>query len=144
MFNDSQRQAARYEILQRLHEYCWGYDSNDMALLGSVFTERASSGGIVADTDLSWGTWHGKAAIVEALSAIRDSQPDRRRHVIDTCVFEELDASQASARVYVNIFSYANGRPPHLVTVGEYSLRALHGNDGWRLERLDEVLDSAF
>lgn len=144
MFNDPQQQAARYEILQRLHEYCWGYDSNDMALLGSVFSEQASSGGIVADSELSWGPWQGKAAIVEALTAIRESQPDRRRHVIDSCVFERITPSTARARVYVNIFSYANGKAPHLVTVGEYSLDASNSGNGWRLERLDEVLDSAF
>ncbi len=140
----SQRQAAQREILQRLHQYCWGYDSNDMTLLGSIFTEQASSGGIVGDSDLSWGPWQGRSAIVEALAAIRTSQPDRRRHVIDACVFDRLEADHASARVYVNIFSYANGKPPHLVTVGEYRLDARHGRDGWLIERLDEVLDSAF
>jgi len=144
MFNDQQRQAARREILQRLHQYCWGYDSNDMTLLGSVFTEQASSGGIVGGSDLSWGPWQGRGAIVEALAAIRASQPDRRRHVIDACVFDLLEADRASARVYVNIFSYANGRPPHLVTVGEYRLDAHHDRDGWLIGRLDEVLDSAF
>lgn len=144
MFNDPQRQNARYEILQRLHEYCWGYDSNDMALLGSVFSEQASSGGKVVGTDLCWGPWQGKHVIVDALSAIRESQPDRRRHVIESCVFDQLTPSVANARVYVSIFSYANGKAPHLVTVGEYSLTASNGSTGWRLERLDEVLDSAF
>lgn len=144
MINDQQRQAAQREILQRLHQYCWGYDNNEMALLGSVFNEHASSGGIVADSDVSWGPWQGRAAIVEALTAIRESQPDRRRHVIDSCVFDRLDQDRASVRVYVNIFAYANGKPPHLVTVGEYSLDASNGPGGWFIDRLDEVLDSAF
>ncbi|WP_175650255.1 nuclear transport factor 2 family protein [Pseudomonas sp. Marseille-P9899] len=142
--NPEQQQAARQEILQRLYQYCWAYDTNDMTLLASVFTELASSGGIVADSELGWGPWHGKAAIVAALSDIRESQPDRRRHVVDTCVFDALSTTRASARLYVSIFSYANGKPPHLVTTGEYRLRAVNGSDGWRLDGLDEVLDSAF
>jgi len=144
MFNHQQCQAAQREILQRLHQYCWGYDSNDMALLGSVFTEQASSGGMVAESSLSWGPWQGRSAIVEALTAIRVSQPDRRRHVIDSCVFDLLEPDRASARVYVSIFSYANGKPPHLITVGEYSLVASNASGGWLIDRLDEVLDSAF
>ncbi len=144
MNTEQQRQAARHQILQRLHEYCWGYDSNDMPLLGSVFTEDASSGGFVAGAEVAWGPWSGKASIVEALSAIRNSQPDRRRHVVDSYLFDERDEQRAEVRLYVSIFSYANGQPPHLVTTGEYSFTAVNSGDRWRLSRLDEVLDSAF
>lgn len=141
---EEQQQRARHEILQRLYQYCWGYDSNDMPLLGSVFSEEASSGGQVAGADIGWGPWHGKGEIVEALSQIRIGQPDRRRHVVDSYVFDQLDDDRAEVRVYVSIFSYGNGQPPHLVTTGEYSFTALNTGDRWRLSRLDEVLDSAF
>lgn len=135
---------ARKEILSRLNAYCWGYDSNDMALLGSVFTEAAVSGGVVANDTLSWGPWLGKSIIVKALGEIRHSQPDRRRHVVDTCIFDELCVTHATARAYVSIFSYGNGQAPHLVATGEYSLSATNTPQGWLFERLEEVLDSPF
>lgn len=144
MSTEQNQQVARQEILQRLNEYCWGYDSNDMELMGSVFTENAQSGGVVGNSELSWGPWVGKSTIVDALSEIRNSQPDRRRHVVETYTFKELNENTAQALVYVSIFSYGNGKAPHLVTTGEYSLDAIKTNDGWLFERLEEVLDSAF
>jgi len=135
---------AQQEIRHRLHEYCWGYDSNDMELLGSVFTENAISAVTVAHRDLSWGPWAGRAAIVEALSDIRNSQQGRRRHAIGTFIFDAFSNHHATARAYATLFSYANGKRPHLVALGEYSLGAIKTDHGWRLERLEEIMDSPF
>jgi len=139
-----QQHLAQQEIKQRLNEYCWGYDANDMALLASVFTENAISGVTVAHRDLSWGPWIGKAAIVQALSDIRNSQQGRRRHAIGTFIFDTFSGQRATARAYATLFSYANGQPPHLVALGEYSLSAINTSTGWRLERLEEIMDSPF
>jgi len=144
MLSASAQEIARQEIKQRLNEYCWGYDRNDMALLASVLTDDAISGGRVVNAAVSWGLWHGRAEIVNGLSLIRNSQPDRRRHAIGTFIFDSLSAYHATARAYASLFSYANGQPPHLVALGEYSLTASKGDDGWRLQRLVEVMDSPF
>lgn len=144
MNTEWQKQLARQEILHRLNEYCWGYDSNDMELLGSVLTDGAKSGGVVANSSISWGPWLGKPTVVQALSEIRNSQPDRRRHVVDTYIFDELSEHTATARVYVTIFSYGNGQLPHLVATGEYSLDAVKTPEGWLFKRLEEVLDCPF
>jgi len=135
---------AQQEIQHRLNEYCRGYDTNDMPLLGSVFTDEAISGVTVAHRNLAWGPWHGRVRIVKALSEIRNSQPDRRRHAIGTFIFDTLSDHRATARAYASLFSYANGKPPHLVALGEYSLTAIKTDNGWRLERLEEIMDSPF
>jgi len=139
-----QPHLAQQEIKHRLNEYCWGYDTNDMALLGGVFTEDAISAVTIAHRDLSWGPWRGRTAIVQALSDIRNSQQDRRRHAIGTFIFDTFSVRRATARAYATLFSYANGQPPHLVALGEYSLSAVNTSTGWRLERLEEIMDSPF
>lgn len=139
-----QDESAKQEILHRLHEYCWGYDQNDMDLLGSVFTDDALSTGVVDKSDISWGPWQGRHEIVAALAEIRNSQSDRRRHVLSSYVFDTLCDTTATARAYVSIFSYSVGQPPTFVSVGEYSLKAVRGDFGWRLARLEEVLDAPF
>jgi hypothetical protein len=131
-------------VLGLLYQYSWAYDTNDMALLGSVFSELGSTGGVVAGTTMGWGQWHGRKQIVDELAAIRGSQPDRRRHVITSPVFEFVDRERARLRVYLSLFSYANGKPPHLVTTGEYVMNASVHDEGWRIDSLDEVLASPF
>lgn len=144
MIPTATHQAATREILQRLHEYCWGYDANDMELLGSVFASQTLSGGKVADSPFSWGPWNDRVEIVQALGEIRASQSDHRRHVIDSVIFDEFSELKARARAYVSIYSTNQSEPPHLVTVGEYSLTAQNTNTGWKLTRLEEVLDAPF
>ena len=134
----------RQEVLALLYAYSWGYDTNDMALMGGVFSEAGSTGGVVADTSIGWGQWHGRQKIVDELSAIRCSQPDRRRHVITSPVFESVSDRQATLRVYLSLFSYGNGQAPHLVTTGEYVMKASIHNGIWLIDSLDEVLASPF
>jgi hypothetical protein len=134
----------RQEVLALLYKYSWGYDSNDMALLGSVFSENGSTGGVVADTSIGWGPWQGRQKIVDELSAIRCSQRDRRRHVITSPVFESVTDRQASLKVYLSLFSYGDGQPPHLVTTGEYVMKASSHDGVWLIDSLNEVLESPF
>ncbi|NBA97581.1 nuclear transport factor 2 family protein [Pseudomonas sp. R5(2019)] len=136
--------TAALEILHLLHQYSWGYDIHDMALLGSVFSDHARTGGVVANTDIGWGPWVGRDNIVNELSAIRCSQSDRRRHVITSSLFEALSQQQATVRVYLSLFSFGDGQPPHLVTTGEYVMEASRHDGRWLIDVLEEVLESAF
>jgi hypothetical protein len=136
--------SARQEILALVYQYSFAYDSNDMELLGSVFREDGSTGGVVADSDIGWGPWKGRANIVAELSQIRCSQADRRRHVITSPVFEELTANTATVKVYLSLFSYGDGKEPHLVTIGEYTMKASQRDGIWLMDSLDEILASPF
>lgn len=136
--------STQLEILHLIYQYSWGYDSNDMALLGSVFSEQARTGGAVADSDIGWGPWVGRQNLVNELSAIRCSQADRRRHVITSSVFEALSEQQATVRVYLSLFSFGDGHPPHLVTTGEYVMQASRHDGRWLIDLLEEALASAF
>ncbi|MNC50211.1 hypothetical protein D3C75_994380 [compost metagenome] len=140
----STSQDTRLEILHLIYQYSWGYDSNDMALLGSVFSEQANTGGVVQGTDIGWGSWVGRDNIVKELSAIRDSQSDRRRHVITSTLFEELSERHATVRVYLSLFAYGDGEKPHLITTGNYIMKASIHDGVWLMDLLDEVLESPF
>jgi hypothetical protein len=137
-------QEARLEILHLIYQYSWGYDSNDMSLLGSVFSEQASTGGVVQGTDIGWGSWVGRDNIVKELSAIRNSQSDRRRHVITSTLFEALSEQHATVRVYLSLFAYSDEEKPHLVTTGNYIMKASIHDGVWLMDALDEVLESPF
>jgi hypothetical protein len=141
---DVAHKGTRQQILALLYEYSWGYDANDMALLGSVFSESGRTGGVVANTTIGWGPWHGRDLIVSELSAIRCSQPDRRRHVLTSPIFEEIGETYAIVSVYLSLFSYGNGAEPHLVTTGAYVMKASRHNGIWLIDVLEEVLESAF
>jgi hypothetical protein len=136
--------GVRQQIVALLYEYSWGYDSNDMTLLGSTFRHDGMTGGVVANTSIGWGPWHGRDEIVSELAAIRNSQPDRRRHVLTSPIFEELGEAHATVRVYLSLFSYGNGAAPHLVTTGEYVMKASKQEGAWLMDSLEEVLESAF
>lgn len=135
---------VRMQVLQLLSQYSWGYDSNDMSLLGSVFSEQARTGGVVANTGIGWGPWIGKNNIVHELSNIRCSQSDRRRHVITSALFESVSVNSVTLKVYLSLFSSGDGKGPHLVTTGEYTLCASTHEGRWLIDVLEEVLESPF
>lgn len=144
MNNTSDYQESRQQVLDLIYKYSWGYDSNNMELLGSTFSEDATTGGVVADTEIGWGPWTGRDKIVAELSAIRNSQSDRRRHVITSAIFEVFSETRATVRVYLSLFAYGDGKSPHLVTTGEYTMKASKTNDIWLMDLLEEVLESPF
>lgn len=131
-------------VLDTLHRYGWGYDSFDMELMGSAFAEDATTGGIVSHSSTSWGPWTGRANIVAGLSAIHESQPDQRRHVISTPMFLSLTAEQAVLKALLSCYSITPGQQPVLATTGEYLARLSCSNGTWYIDRLDAVLDGEF
>lgn len=139
-FDWNQAQA----VLDTLHRYGWGYDSCDMQMMGSAFSEDATTGGVVRGSSSGWGPWTGRAAIVAGLAAIQQSQPDQRRHVISTPMFLSLNSEQAVLKALLTCYSILPGHQPVLATTGEYlaSLSCIHG--AWTIDRLDAVLDGEF
>lgn len=142
--NINNASAAKAEILQRLYEYSWGYDSNNMELLGSVFSEQAQTGGVIAHRNIGWGPWYGRDKIVEELSIIRNSQNDQRRHVITSTYFEELTVETAIVYVYLSLFTRDENTKPHLITTGTYIMKCKKYESIWLIDLLEEVLEAPF
>lgn len=142
--NDRFDWAQAPAVLDTLNRYAWGYDSFDMALMGSAFAEDATTGGIVSNSSSGWGPWTGRANIVAGLAVIHESQPDRRRHVISTPMFLSLTHEQALLKALLTCYSILPGQQPVLATTGEYLARLSCINGSWQIDRLDAVLDGEF
>jgi ketosteroid isomerase-like protein len=134
----------RHAIIDTLARYAWGYDDGDFALLADTFTEDASTGGKVANTDIGWGPVVGRAQIAQMLADIRGEQHDQRRHTLHTHRFHHQDASTADVSVYLSLFATQNQRT-RLVTTGWYRAALVKEPDGnWRMRTLEASLDSPF
>ena len=135
--------ADRQLIQDAISRYAWGYDTADFALLGSSFTEDATSGGVVTGTDIRWGPMRGRAEIVSVLESIRTAQTGQRRHNIGCFLFDKQTATAATVRCYLCLLSTDQGIS-RLVTGGTYSVDLVKQGDLWRMSRLDAVLDAPF
>jgi hypothetical protein len=134
----------RQLILDAVAKYAWGYDEGDFEMLADSFTENATSGGTIANSETGWGPVVGRIKIVETLKAIRESQTDQRRHTLHTHRFTAQTAATAQLSLYMACLATRNGET-RLVTVGKYAVDAIKEPDGvWRMSRLDAVLDSPF
>lgn len=131
-------------VLDVLHLYAWAFDSNDMELLGTVFSVDAVTGGKVTNSPASWGPWSGRDAIVAGLKAVRESQTDRRRHQVSTPQFLELTNETAIVKAYLAVFSTSPGEAPKLVTTGEYLAHFSSQDSHWQIDKLEGILDAAF
>ncbi|NBA97582.1 nuclear transport factor 2 family protein [Pseudomonas sp. R5(2019)] len=144
MSNQTFAWANGQAVLNVLHQYAWAFDANDMALLASVFSEGARTGGVVAGTALGWGPWEGRDEIVSSLGAIRQNQQDLRRHQITTPVFVTLTENNAVVKAYLSLFSTDASKQPRLLTTGEYVAKLSNVDGQWRIDTLDAVLDGAY
>jgi hypothetical protein len=131
-------------VLDTLNRYAWGMDSIDLDLLGSVFTDQATTAGVIACTDSGWGPWQGRETIVSQLGAIRREAADIRRHQISTPVFTELNERTAVVKAYLAVFSTKPPAAPKLVTTGQYVAHLSNVDGQWLIDNLDAVLDGAF
>lgn len=143
MSNAGQRAEDRWLISDALSKYVWGYDEGDFALLGDAFTEDAVATGKVANSELGWGPMNGRKEIVGALSSIRATQTDQRRHTVSNILFDELTDTTAKVRCNLVLVATENGLP-RLVSGGWYRYTLVKQGEIWRINRQDALLDSAF
>ncbi|MBT9384315.1 nuclear transport factor 2 family protein [Pseudooceanicola sp. CBS1P-1] len=139
----TQTMADRALMTEAVARYAWGYDMNDFDMLGSVFTEDATSGGVVTGTDIKWGPMQGRDQIVSILKSIRDAQTDQRRHNTMNVIVRAQDDSSASLVCNVALSSSEGGQTK-LLTAGYYEVDLTKQGDAWLITRLDGVLDSPF
>jgi hypothetical protein len=132
------------QVLNVIHSYAWSFDSNDMETLASLFSEDATTRGVVkGDEKLGWGPWVGRA-IAAQLSDIRRRQVDRRRHQLTTPVFLRLTETDATVKVYLSLFTTVAGEKPRLVTTGQYIANLTNTCGVWKISCLEAELDGPF
>jgi len=131
-------------VLNVLYQYAYAYDVGDAQMMEQVFSDRATSGGVVRDSPSCWGPWSGCRAIADNLKALRSTQSDLRRHQITTPIFLELTPTRAIVKAYLSLFSTPPGGQPVLATTGEYEVHFSYIDDAWKIDRLDGILDGEF
>jgi len=132
------------EILNLLHQYAHAYDSADAQMMERLFSEHATCGGEVKHSSLTWGTWTGCRYIAEQQKALRETQPDERRHQIATPMFTELLNGKARVTACLALFSTRKGEKPKFLTAGEYQVQLSRMDGVWKIDHIHGVLDGEF
>ena len=133
----------RWLIMETLNSYAWGYDQNDMQLMGNSFTEDAflsmeKANGEVYEPSV------GRDAIVTMLGDIRKSQSDQRRHCISNFIFNKIDENSAQVISYL-VVTAAENNELKLATSGKYTDELVKEKDGqWRIKKKHIFLDVSF
>jgi len=131
-------------ILNVLNQYAHALDSGDIELMASAFSDHATSGGVVANSNARWGPWTGNRTIAEHLHALRERQHDQRRHQVTTPIFTHLSSDRATVKAFLALFSTPDGGKPGFLTSGEYLVQFSCTDGVWKIDRLDGVLDGEF
>jgi len=66
---------------------------------------------------------------------------DQRRHSINSVWFTSQDASEASGRCYVHVFSVVDGGAPTATYTGYYEFTAVKQDNSWKFSRWIAHLD---
>lgn len=134
----------RLAMQDTLSRYAWGYDEGDFDMVADSFTEDATTGGTVANSDASWGPTAGNREIADMLQGIRQQQTDQRRHTMHTFRFENQTDTSADLYSYVVIISTENA-VTNALTAGWYHASMVKESDGqWRMADLTAQLDGPF
>ncbi|MHB8072422.1 nuclear transport factor 2 family protein [Desulfosporosinus fructosivorans] len=133
----------RWLIMETLSKYAWGYDDNDMEMMGDSFTEDG-----IMNMKITNGTVYnpmlGRNAIVKIMGDIRNSQTDQRRHIISNPIFLRLEKNSAEVITFLTLTA-AENNTVKLVTTGTYRDLVVKGSDGvWRSKQKDLVMDCPF
>ncbi len=133
----------RQLIVDAVSRYAWGYDQNDMALMGEAFSDAATSGGKITGTEFSWGPMVGKEAIVSGLGGMRATATIQPRHCVTNILFLAQTDTTARLQAYLTLMASENG-VARVATCGTLDIDAIKEGDKWRVSRLDVTLDAPF
>ncbi|TGE39293.1 nuclear transport factor 2 family protein [Desulfosporosinus fructosivorans] len=133
----------RWLIMETLSKYAWGYDENDIKMMGASFTEDG-----ILNMKITSGTVYdpmvGRDAIVKIMGDIRNTQTDQRRHIISNPIFIKLEKNSAEVITFLALTT-AENNTVKLVTTGTYRDLMVKGSDGvWRSKQKDLVMDCPF
>lgn len=125
-----------------LSKYAWGYDSNQLNLLGECFTEDASLTMKLADGSIV-GPFVGRTAIVNLMSESMGTQSDQRRHVTTNLFIESTGAESLHVISTLTLFGSESGQTSLLCTgVNDDLLVRVEGD--WLIQSRTLELDAGF
>lgn len=131
-------------LLDLMSRYAWAYDSNDIDLFKSIFSENASTVGVIVGSTQSWGPWKGRDNISQNLSALRSGQKDQRRHTLSTPMIVSLTENTAVVKAYLTLYVIQSPKRPQLMATGTYYVEFSKYDGIWLIDRWDAKLDSEF
>jgi hypothetical protein len=134
--------ADRDRILDTLSLYAWGYDENDMDVLGNCFTDDARMALRIEDGDVI-GPFEGKEAILGLMKGSLEQQTDQRRHLTTNIIFKEETDTTATVISYLTLTAVENSSLSVLST-GVYTDRLVLDDGTWRIEDRFLQLDAPY
>ena len=132
----------RLMIVETLNRYAWGYDSRDLNLLGSTFTDTGVFAIELAGT-AGWGPYRGRQQIIEWLAGIMGQQTDQRRHCITNFVFRTLLPESAVVDSFLSLTAVEKGAI-RLVCTGTYHDEMVKLGGRWLIQHKVLRLDNSF
>ncbi len=139
MFDETR---ARQDVTETLNRYAWGYDTRDLELMGGCFSVDGAFD-ISLDGHGGWGPYEGRAAIVEWLGGIMETQTDQRRHCVTNMVFRELSEHTARVDSYLLLTAVEAGQL-RVVCTGTYHDDMVCIDGQWFIQHKTLRLDNPF
>lgn len=123
--------ADRNQINDVLSRYSWGYDENQLDVIGECFTSDAVFSMRIADGDLI-GPFEGREAILGLMKSSLESQTDQRRHVTTNVFLESEDEGAAQVVSYLTLIAVADGAL-NVLSSGWYRDAFVLDSGAWRI-----------
>lgn len=128
----------RFEILDLISSYSWGYDTADWELQGSLWADDAQFEGANGDRRIGAEITLGSRQRREGL-AKRNIQT---RHFQTNTLFEVIDADRVRARTIFHVmWQHAGTDPPVPMHTGEYHDEFVRTANGWKFARRRATID---
>jgi 3-phenylpropionate/cinnamic acid dioxygenase small subunit len=132
--------ADREAIQELLARYAWASDERKYDELADVLTSDASY--LLESRDgRRVGPYAGRAAIVDGVRIMKESQTDQRRHALSNYVFLEDQEDAAVVRYYLALYAVTPGLA-RLVTTGWGRAGVVRHGDGWRIKEKYWLFDT--
>jgi 3-phenylpropionate/cinnamic acid dioxygenase small subunit len=123
--------ADRGQIYDVLSRYSWGYDENQLDVIGECFTPDAVFSMRIADGDLI-GPFEGREAILGLMKTSLESQNDQRRHVTTNIFLESESEREAQVVSYLTLIAVADGKL-NVLSSGWYRDAFVLEGGAWRI-----------
>lgn len=131
----------RSSIENLLNTYSLAYDTPDLDVLESVFTEDASFSLVIAGGDRI--AFEPRDAIMKLMRDSLSAQTDQRRHINTNLIVEGEVDGVTRARHYLTLVATENGAIS-LLSAGVYSAEIIEQDGVLRFKSLHLDLDRAY
>jgi hypothetical protein len=135
--------ADAQDILNALYRWSLGYDSRDIALMMSGFTDDPTF--IFRNFDGSVAVFEGFDAVLGLFQGALAGQTDQRRHVTTNSLMERIDRRTVKVTSYLVLCSILPTDPTSelLLTTGVYRDTVVRQGGVWRIAERDLTLDGS-